>query len=89
MAQFISNSSINENSSNGTIIGNLSTLDPDVGDTDSYTLINNADGRFTLDRNKLLVAASNRLDFETNKNSAPEEFFRKLHLEINLYIICM
>jgi Ca2+-binding RTX toxin-like protein len=64
----LSKSSINENSSNGTIIGNLSTLDPDLGDTHSYTLINNADGRFTLDGNKLLVAQGNRLDFETNKN---------------------
>jgi Ca2+-binding RTX toxin-like protein len=64
----LSNSSINENSSNGTIIGNLSTLDPDLGDTHSYTLINNAVGRFTLDGNKLLVAQGNRLDFETNKN---------------------
>jgi Ca2+-binding RTX toxin-like protein len=64
----LSNSSINENSSNGTIIGNLSTLDPDVGDTHSYTLINNADGRFTLDGNKLLVAQGNRLDFEAIKN---------------------
>jgi hypothetical protein len=64
----LSNSSINENSSNGTIIGNLSTLDPDIGDTHSYTLINNAGGRFTLDGNKLLVAQGNRLDFETNKN---------------------
>ncbi|MBE9171371.1 tandem-95 repeat protein, partial [Pleurocapsales cyanobacterium LEGE 06147] len=62
----LSNISIDENSSNGTIIGNLSTLDPDVGDTHSYTLLNNADGRFILDGNKLLVASGNLLDFEVN-----------------------
>jgi hypothetical protein len=66
MEQFIRKKTLSK-SSNGTIIGNLSTLDPDVGNAHSYTLINNADGRFILDGNKLLVAAGNRLDFETNK----------------------
>jgi Ca2+-binding RTX toxin-like protein len=64
----LSNSSINENSKTGKVIGNLSTLDPDVGDTHTYSLINDADGRFILDGKKLLVAANNRLDFETNRN---------------------
>ncbi|MBE9168127.1 tandem-95 repeat protein [Pleurocapsales cyanobacterium LEGE 06147] len=62
----LSNISLDENSSNGTIIGILSTLDPDAGDTHSYTLLNNADGRFVLDGNKLLVASGNLLDFEAN-----------------------
>jgi hypothetical protein len=64
----LSNSLINENSKTGKVIGNLSTLDPDLGDTHTYSLINDADGRFILDGKKLLVAANNRLDFETNRN---------------------
>ena len=51
-----------------TVIGNLSTLDPDVNDTHTYTLLNNADGRFVLNNNQLQVANSNLLDFETNNN---------------------
>ena len=62
----LSNLYIDENSSNGTIIGSLSTLDPDLGDSFSYTLLNNADGRFILNNNNLQVAAGNLLDFETN-----------------------
>ncbi|NJO98890.1 MAG: tandem-95 repeat protein [Pleurocapsa sp. CRU_1_2] len=64
----LSNLYIDENSSNGTIIGSLSTLDPDLGDSFSYTLLNNADGRFILNNNNLQVAAGNLLDFETNSS---------------------
>ncbi|NJK58457.1 MAG: tandem-95 repeat protein [Pleurocapsa sp. SU_5_0] len=64
----LSNISIDENSSQGTIIGNLSTLDPDVGDTHSYTLLNDADGRFILNGNLLQVASANLLDFEANSS---------------------
>ena len=59
----LSNLYIDENSSNGTIIGSLSTLDSDLGDSFSYTLLNNADGRFILNNNNLQVAAGNLLDF--------------------------
>jgi hypothetical protein len=44
----LSNSSVAENSTGGTVIGQLSTTDPDAGDTHTYSLIDNAAGRFIL-----------------------------------------
>ena len=64
----LSNTSIDENSSNGTIIGNLSTVDPDLGDTYSYTLLNNAEGRFVIDGSQLKVANGDLLNFEASSN---------------------
>ena len=61
----LANSAIAENSSNGTVIGNLSSADPDVGDTHSYSLIDNASGRFAISGNTLVVANGALLDFET------------------------
>ena len=49
----LTNSAIAENSSNGTVIGNLSSADPDIGDTHSYSLIDNASGRFAINGNTL------------------------------------
>ena len=68
----LSNIFVDENSSQGTIIGNLSTVDPDVGDTHSYTLLNDADGRFILNGNLLQVASANLLDFEANSSHSIE-----------------
>lgn len=62
----LSQSSINENSSNGTVIGTLTTTDPDAGDLHTYTLLDDADGRFAINGNQLVVASSALLDFETN-----------------------
>ncbi|MBX9253632.1 tandem-95 repeat protein [Desmonostoc muscorum CCALA 125] len=63
----LSNNLIAENSPNLTIIGELSTTDLDVGQTHTYTLINDAGGRFTLFNGKqLAVANGNLLDYETN-----------------------
>lgn len=61
----LSNNTINENSPAGSVIGVLSTLDPDVGDSHAYTLLDNAQGRFTLNGNQLIVAPGAVLDFET------------------------
>ncbi|MCT7967866.1 hypothetical protein NG799_16115 [Laspinema sp. D1] len=61
----LSNSSIAENSANGAIIAGLSTVDGDAGDTHTYTLIDNAGGRFTLSGNQLAVGNGTLLDFET------------------------
>ena len=61
----LTNSAIAENSSNGTVIGNLSSADPDIGDTHSYSLIDNASGRFAINGNTLVVANGALLDFET------------------------
>ncbi|NCR09221.1 MAG: hypothetical protein GPI95_13180 [Microcystis aeruginosa LG13-11] len=64
----LSNTNIQENSPNGTVIGTLTTTDPDLGDTHTYELINNADGRFAINNNQLIVADGTKLDYETNAN---------------------
>lgn len=61
----LTNNTIAENSVVGKVIGELSSIDPDTGDTHSYTLIDNAGGRFKLVGNQLQVANGNLLDFET------------------------
>ena len=54
-----------ENSAKGTLVGSLTTTDPDnqatVRQTFTYTLINSADGRFEIDGNVVKVASSNVL----------------------------
>ncbi|MCH2247167.1 MAG: Ig-like domain-containing protein [Crocosphaera sp.] len=60
----LSNTNIDENTANNTVVGIFSTTDTDVGDTHTYSLLNNAGGRFGLLGNQLIVTDSNRLDFE-------------------------
>ena len=55
-----------ENAAEGTLIGQLSTLDPDLGDGHSYTLTDDAGGRFQIVGDQLQVAADADLDFETD-----------------------
>jgi hypothetical protein len=52
-----------ENSPSGTVVGTLSATDPDVGDTFTYTLVDNAEGRFALVDGQIQVAAP--LNYET------------------------
>jgi Tol biopolymer transport system component len=59
----LTNSSIAENTPPGTVIGTLSAIDPDLGDTATFTLIDDAGGRFALNGNKLVVAGA--LDYES------------------------
>lgn len=63
----LSNSSIDENSADGTIIGNLSSSDPDAGDNHQYTLIagtgDEGNSSFSINSNDQLVA-SGVFDFE-------------------------
>ncbi|MBD2616568.1 putative Ig domain-containing protein, partial [Nostoc punctiforme FACHB-252] len=56
-----------ENSIAGTVIGQLDTTDPDIGDSFTYTLVDDALGRFQIVGNELQVANSNLLDFESNQ----------------------
>ncbi|MBD2616571.1 hypothetical protein H6G94_36050, partial [Nostoc punctiforme FACHB-252] len=56
-----------ENSITGTVIGQLDTTDPDIGDSFTYTLVDDALGRFQIVGNELQVANSNLLDFENNQ----------------------
>lgn len=57
----LSNATIPENQPVGTVVGLLSTTDPDAGDTHTYTLVAGAgdtgNGSFTLAGNQLLAAA--------------------------------
>jgi large repetitive protein len=61
----LNNSSITENSPNNTLIAKLGTTDLDVGNTHTYTLLNNAGGRFKRVGDELRVADGALLDFET------------------------
>ncbi len=60
----VNGGSVLENSANGTTVATLSALDQDAGDTFRFDLLNNADGRFVLSGNSILVADSLRLDYE-------------------------
>ncbi|WP_275670329.1 CAP domain-containing protein [Okeania hirsuta] len=64
----IDNDTIAENTSNNTVVGNLTTSDPDAGDTHSYQLLDNANGRFALDGDQIVVADGSGLDFESDAN---------------------
>lgn len=55
-----------ENSGDGTVVGRLATLDPDVGDCHVYTLADDAEGRFALAGNQLVVADGRLLDYEAD-----------------------
>ncbi|NTU53949.1 MAG: DUF4347 domain-containing protein, partial [Chlorobiaceae bacterium] len=59
----ISNDTIAENTLGGTVVGTLSTSDAGAH---TYTLTDNADGRFALSGNQILVAPGAILDYESN-----------------------
>lgn len=61
----LSPGSVTENSANGTVVGSVSALDPDVGDSHTYALLNNAGGRFALSGSQLVVANGSLLNFES------------------------
>ncbi len=60
----LAGNSVPEFRSNGTVVGTLSTADPDSGDTATYTLLDNAGGRFAVVGNQIQVANGLLLDFE-------------------------
>jgi RHS repeat-associated protein len=63
----LTSNAIAENSSNNAVIANLTTIDPDISDTATYSLIDDAQGRFAIVGNELRVANGSLLDFEANK----------------------
>ncbi|MGF1577974.1 MAG: PA14 domain-containing protein [Gemmataceae bacterium] len=63
----LSSNSVNENAINGTVVGTLTATDPDANDTHTFTLTNNAGGRFQIVGNQLRVANGSLLDYETAK----------------------
>ncbi|WP_262028815.1 cadherin domain-containing protein [Microvirga sp. Mcv34] len=54
-----------ENAAAGTEVASLMALDPDANETFSFSLTDNAGGRFKIIDNKLVVADGAKLDFET------------------------
>jgi Ca2+-binding RTX toxin-like protein len=59
----LSNTMAGEGSPAGTVVGTLAALDPDSGETFSFALLDDAEGRFAIDGNSLVVAG--QLDYET------------------------
>jgi len=59
----LSGGSVIENAAAGTLVGTVSAVDPNAGDSHSFVLVNDAGGRFTISGNRLVVAGP--LDFET------------------------
>ncbi|HEX5102420.1 MAG TPA: choice-of-anchor Q domain-containing protein, partial [Pirellulaceae bacterium] len=60
----LTNASVRENSADGTVVGLLSAVDPDSGDTHSFVLTNGAGSRFRIAGNQLMVRTGSLLDFE-------------------------
>jgi Ca2+-binding RTX toxin-like protein len=62
----LSQSSVLELALNGTTIGDLSAHDPNGSDSLTFTLLNNAGGRFALDatKTKLIVLDGSKIDYE-------------------------
>ncbi len=61
----LNNILVAENSANNTVVGTLSTTDPDTGNTHTYTLVNNGGGRFAISGNQIVVTDGSLLDFES------------------------
>ncbi len=59
-----SGGSVLENSANGTVVAWLSGVDQDAGEAFSYSLLDNAGGRFAISGDKILVADAFKLDYE-------------------------
>ena len=64
----VSNLTVPENSAGGTVVGVVGAVDPDAGETFTYSLANNAGGRFAVSGNQLVVAAGANLDYEQQRN---------------------
>ncbi|GAB1544710.1 hypothetical protein NUACC21_73860 [Scytonema sp. NUACC21] len=64
----LSYSTVHENSPNGTFIGTLTTTDPDAEQLYTYTLLDDAGGRFAIDGKQLIVANQAKLNYETSSS---------------------
>lgn len=62
----LSGNNILEQSSNGSVVGDLSSTDPDAGETHTYWMLDDAAGRFAASGNQLIVANGSLLDTATN-----------------------
>lgn len=61
----LSNASIIEHAANGTEVGALSAIDPDLNDTFTFTLKTDVSGAFAIVDGKLVVADGTKLDYLT------------------------
>jgi Ca2+-binding RTX toxin-like protein len=63
----LSANAVVENAAAGTVVGVVSATDPDAGDALTYALVDDADGRFTIDPTSgaITVADGELLDWET------------------------
>ncbi len=61
----LSNSNLEENKANGTVVGAIQVVDGNVDDTFTLELTNDAGGRFAISGSDLVVADSSLIDFET------------------------
>lgn len=59
----LAGATVAENAPGGAVVGTLSSVDPDAGDVLTFTLTDDAGGRFALSGTKLVVAGG--LDYET------------------------
>lgn len=62
----LSNASITEHSANGTEVGSLSAIDPDLDETFTFTLKTDESGAFAIIDGKLVVADGSKLDYLTD-----------------------
>src|SRR6185295_16000306 len=60
----VAGGSVQENAAAGTVVATLGALDPDAGDTFSYTLASDPSGQFEVVGNEVRVKAGASLDFE-------------------------
>ncbi len=62
----LSNIKVNEGAATNTMVGNLSTTDPNPGNSHSYSMINSAGGRFKIVGSQVLVDNGALLDHEAS-----------------------
>ena len=85
----LSNTTVAEGSPVGAVVGTLAAVDPDTGDTSTFTLIDNAGGHFAVSGANLVLAKA--VDYETAQsqtvtvevtNSAGNSFERDLTIGV-------
>lgn len=62
----LSANSVAENAPNGTLVGGLTAIDPDTGETFTFTLTDDATGRFKIEGTDIVVADGSLLDHESD-----------------------
>ncbi|WHZ26464.1 MAG: hypothetical protein OJF51_001259 [Nitrospira sp.] len=55
----LSGNTVVENAATGTVVGTVSAVDPDSGDTKAYTLTDSAGGRFAINRSTGVITVAN------------------------------